>query len=51
MDQVCLTNVETYTAYVTAAVTFFSVLANFVKADSGIGKVLHWLALNIKVAK
>lgn len=51
MDQICLNNVETYTAYATAAVTLFSIAANFVSADSKAGKLLHWLALNIKVAK
>lgn len=42
------TNLDTITAYITAAVTIASILANFVPQHTIVGKVLHWIALNIK---
>lgn len=49
MEQVCFDQAPAVVAtIVTGLVTVASVVANFVKADSVLGKIVHYLALNIK---
>lgn len=50
MDNVCLNNLpEIVGMSLTGVVTVASVLANIVKADSLLGKIVHFAAINIKV--
>lgn len=49
MEQVCIEGLPQIAGGVVAGVvTVASVVANIVKSDSMLGKVVHFLALNIK---
>lgn len=50
-DQLCAMVGTTIVAGATSVIAMFSLIANFVKADSLFGKIIHWLALNISVNK
>lgn len=49
MEQVCVEGVSAYIGIATAVVAGASVIANFVSKESVLGKIVSFLALNIKV--
>lgn len=52
MEQVCLSGLpEVALGTLTSVVTVASVLANIVKSDTVLGKVVHFLAINLKTQK
>lgn len=52
LNDVCLTLASDNGAMIaTSVVTVFSVLANFVKADTKLGKLINFFAINFKVNK
>lgn len=51
MEQVCFTGIEQYAAYATAVITGASVLANAIDKETWYGKLINFLAVNIKLEK
>jgi hypothetical protein len=51
MEQICLEGAAGYAGIASGIVVVASMLANLVKADSVLGKIMNYLALNIKVGK
>lgn len=54
MDYACLNDLPGYAVTVLGilvAIASSSAVANFVGKDSKVGKILNWIALNIKVEK
>lgn len=52
MEQVCLNGLpEIVAGVVTGIVTVASIVANIVKPDSVLGKVVHFLAINLMTTK
>lgn len=51
MEQVCITGVEQYAIYGTIVVTLASALANVVSDKTFVGKIVKFLAVNIKLEK
>ena len=51
MEQICIEGAMGYAGIATAIVTGARVLDNLVKGDSILGKIVNFVALNIKVKK
>lgn len=52
MEQVCLSNMPELAGGVIATiVTVASILANVIKADSLLGKIVHFMAINLTHSK
>lgn len=51
MEQVCFDVTTTVLTIATFAISVASGIANFVKKDSFLGKIINYIALNIKTGK
>jgi hypothetical protein len=52
MEQVCLNGLpEVVGGVITAIVTVASIAANLVKSESMLGKIVHFLAINLTATK
>lgn len=51
MEQICVNAPEAWLTVATGLVTLMSFAANFISKDNVFGKVIHFLALNLKAPK